>query len=243
MTDENIQTFINGGVDSLGIIWPGRDLDLSFSQDMGRQLTGIDNYQCSLESPCKHDLICSDIGSRTAYEGGREVWQSRPAFFFITALENINQQLSNQNVALKGALARLALDTFNIGDFFPKPEQGFGLINALSGLGTVFSILSGFVPVVGPGLAAAGTILPAVGSFVGNSIAARTDVNVGPKTFAPKVIEVYDSILSALEEATDTLLNGGRVNDAFNITDMMAGGAWVDSSALTRVTDHLKACL
>ena len=50
----------------------------------------------------------------------------------------IDQQLSNPNVALKGALAKLALDTFNISDFFSQREkdQEFGPLNALAGLGT-----------------------------------------------------------------------------------------------------------
>ena len=166
----------------------------------------------------------------------RSVW----GFFALSALQIINQQLSNQYVAIKGALGILALTTFSIGDFFPKPDARFNIVNALSGLGTILSVVSGFVPIIGPGLAATGSILPAVGGFLGTAAASRFDPLVGQKEFAPKVIALYNSYVGALEEAGATLFQGGTVqtpNGGFNITDMMAGVAWVNSSSLTRLRD------
>ncbi|KAI4283781.1 MAG: hypothetical protein L6R38_001946 [Xanthoria sp. 2 TBL-2021] len=166
----------------------------------------------------------------------RSVW----VFFVVSALQIINQQLSNQYVAIKVALGVLDLDTFLISDFFPKPDARFNIVNALTGLGTILSVVSGFVSIIEPGLAAIGTILPTVGSFLGNAAASKSDPLVGQKESAPKVQELYNNYFGALDEAGTTLFQGGTVRTAkggFNITDMMAGGAWVNSSSLTRLRD------
>ncbi|KAL8750925.1 MAG: hypothetical protein Q9199_006756 [Rusavskia elegans] len=107
---------------------------------------------------------------------------------------------------------------------FPVPVRRYWLAGSLSGV-------SGFVPIIGPGLAATGTILPAVGSFLRNAAASKSDPLVDQKEFAPKVRELYDSYVGALDQAGTTLFQGGTVQTAkggFNITDMMAGGAWVN---------------
>lgn len=158
----------------------------------------------------------------------------------MSALQIITQQLSNQYVATKGALGVLALDTFLISDFFLKPDARFNIVNAPTGLGTILSVVSGFVPIIGPGLATTGTILPTVGSFPGNAAASKSDPLVGQNEFAPKVRELYNNYIGALDGAGTTLFQGGTVQTAkggFNITDMMAGGAWVNSSSLTRLRD------
>ncbi|KAL8765932.1 MAG: hypothetical protein Q9209_007129 [Squamulea sp. 1 TL-2023] len=161
-------------------------------------------------------------------------------FFALTALQIINQHLFNQYIAIKGALGVLALDTFLISDFFPKPDARFNTVNALSGLGTILSVVSGFVLVIGPGLAATGNILPAVGGFLGSVAASKSNPLVSQQEFAPKVRNSYNCYISALDKAAVTLFEGNRVNTdngGFNITDMMAGGAWVNSSSLTRFRD------
>lgn len=183
---------------------------------------------------------CDDIGSHVAMGRGTSVLRSVWVFFVVSALQIINQQLSNQYVAIKVALGVLDLDTFLISDFFPKPDARFNIVNALTGLGTILSVVSGFVSIIEPGLAAIGTILPTVGSFLGNAAASKSDPLVGQKESAPKVQELYNNYFGALDEAGTTLFQGGTVRTAkggFNITDMMAGGAWVNSSSLTRLRD------
>ena len=148
--------------------------------------------------------------------------------------------MSNQYVAIKGALGVLALDTFIIGDFYPSPDQSFNIVNALTGLGTIFSILSGFVPVIGPGLAATGSILPAIGTFLGDAASTKSDPLVGQKEFAPKVRELYTNYVDTLDESGNMLLNGDKITTAsgdFDIGDMMAHGVWLNTSALTKLTD------
>ena len=146
----------------------------------------------------------------------------------LISLQNINQQLSNQYVAIKGALGILALDTFSVGDFYPTPDGRFNIVNALTGLGTILSVVSGFVPGIGPGLVATGVILPAVGTFLGNSAASKSDPLVGQKEFAPRVRQLYTNYVDALDKAAETLFRGDAIRTAngdFNITDMIARGA------------------
>ncbi len=207
-TDYSIQVFIDSGLGSDGIYWTGRNPSLQFSQDIGRRYTNIDNYDRSLKAPCRHDLVCSEIGSRSVVQRGRQVLRSRPAYFTTVALENINQHLTTQFDAFTAATNQLALDTFSIGDFFPKSDQDFSILNGSTVLGTILSVVGGFVPVVGPGISATGSILPAVGSFLGNAVAAKTDPLVGPKTFASRVKVIYEELLVALESMTTTLFTG-----------------------------------
>ncbi|KAL8791160.1 MAG: hypothetical protein Q9195_005999 [Heterodermia aff. obscurata] len=170
---------------------------------------------------------------------GKQVLGVQWGLLALNSLKNINQQLSNQYTAIKGALGLLALDTFSVGDFFPSPDGRFNIVNALTGLGTIFSVISGFVPGLGAGLAATGAILPAVGTFLGNAAASKDDPEVGQKEFAPRVREVYTSYIDALDQAGADLFKGGSIKTAngdFNITDMMKNGAWANASALTKLT-------
>ncbi|KAL8761379.1 MAG: hypothetical protein Q9184_002494 [Pyrenodesmia sp. 2 TL-2023] len=234
--DVNLQRFITGGFDTEFVYWPGQSVDGPFSQALGGRLTQIANYQCSLEIPCAYQYVCDQIGSWTAARLGKEVSRSPWGLLALTALQNINQQLTNQYIAIKGALGVLALDTFLISDFFPEADGQFDILNALTGLGTILSIISGFVPVTGPGLSAFGAVLPAVGSFLGDSLASKDDPLVGQKTFAPKVRQVYGSYVDALDSAAAALFKGEKVGGRFNITDMMANGAWADTTSITKLT-------
>ncbi|KAI9719249.1 MAG: hypothetical protein M1812_003579 [Candelaria pacifica] len=145
--------------------------------------------------------------------------------------------LSDKYLAIKGALGVLGLDTFLISDLFPAPDQRFDIGDTLTGLGTILSVVSGFVPVIGPGIAAAGASLPTIGTFLSSTVASKSDqVLVGQREFAPKVREIYTSYIDALDETGRKLFKGESINtttDSFNITDMMTGGAWVNVSALT----------
>lgn len=234
----NLQIFIQGGQDFEGVYWPGLAVDGPFAPALGKRLTKIPNYQCSLEYPCTYQFSCDEIGSSTAIGLGNEVLQSPWGYFALVSLQNLNQQLSNQYVAIKGALGILGLDTFVIDYFYFKSGSGFSLKNALTGLGTIFSVISGFVPVIGPALGAALTILPTVGSFLGNAAAATTDPLVVQKTFAPKVREIYTNYVNALDDAGMKLFQGESIQGAtgsFNITDMLADAAWANFSAITKL--------
>ncbi|KAL8787516.1 MAG: hypothetical protein Q9213_002174 [Squamulea squamosa] len=157
--------------------------------------------------------------------------------YILTA--TTDQQLSNQYIAIKGALGVLGLDIFLVGDFFPKADAQFNIVNALTGLGTILSVVSGFVPFIGPGIAAIGAILPTIGTFLSDSAAAKEDPLVSQKEFAPRVRKLYNNYVSALDDAATSLFTGKSVqtdNSSFNIADMMSQGAWVNSSALTRLT-------
>ncbi|KAL8688563.1 MAG: hypothetical protein Q9218_005561 [Villophora microphyllina] len=233
-----------GGIDTSGIYWPGQASSGTFSQAIGRQLTNLANYDCSLEHPCNYQANCDDIGTRTYTSISTPVLRFDWGFFALNALQNINQQLNNQYVAIKGALGVLALDTFSISNFFPKPDRRFNIVRALSGLGTILSVITGIVP-VGPGLAATGTILPAVGSFLGTTAASKANPLVGQQEFTPRVRELYQSYVDALDDAGRTLFNGGTVGafeDGFNITGMMKAGGWTNSSVLTKLS-HIETNL
>ena len=161
----------------------------------------------------------------------------------LNSLKNINQQLNNQYIAIKSALELLALNTFTIGNFYPSPDARFNVVNALTSLSTIFSVVSGFAPGFGPALTASGAILPAIDTFLGNAAAFNQDPEVGQKEFASRVKRIYTSYIDGLNKASAELFKGGSINatndhlnaanNHFNITDMMAGGVEADGSALT----------
>ena len=249
--DQHIRMFLTGGgIDDSGLYWLGQSTGDKFSQALGKQLTAIPNYKCSLEHPCNSDLNCHEIGARSGYDAGGAGLNYPPSsgatlylqvywgFLTLIAVQNINQQLSNQYVAIKGALGVLALDTFLIGDFFPSPDARFNIINALTGLGTILSIISGFVPVIGPGIATTGSILPAMSTFLGNAAAMKKDPLIGQKDFPPRVRELYTNYVNTLDEAGNMLLGGDKISGAsgsFDISDIMAHGVWLNSSALNEL--------
>ena len=228
-TDLTLLVFVQGGLADDGIYWPGRYTQLSFSQDLGRQATEYSNLQCSLRQPCDEDITCDEVGSRTVYELGRSIYRSRAAYFILVALENINRQLSNQYSAIGDALTAIGFETWNIDDFFPKSNDGSRILGALKGLGSVLSVLSGFVPVAGPALSSASSILSGVATYLGQSISEK-DPLVGPKTFAPIVEAIFADIYPALENATGELFQGNKINGMFDITTMMAHGAWISGT-------------
>ena len=95
-------------------------------------------------------------------------------------------------------------------------------MNALTGLGTVLSVVSGSVPGIGPGLAATGAILPAVGTFLGNAAASNGDPEVDQTDFAPRVRQLYTNYVDELGQAVADLFKGGAIKTVdreFNITD------------------------
>ncbi|KAL6716082.1 hypothetical protein ACLMJK_005648 [Lecanora helva] len=240
--DTNLQAALEGGTDSDGVFWQGRDANEMFSQAIGRQLWGEQGVQCTLANPCRPALKCEDIGSHTAVSLGTSdvVLKSQWAFLATSAIKNINQQLWNQYNELKDAIESLALDTFNIDDFFPKKGQNFPLLDSLTGLSTIFSILGGFVPVVGEAVSAAGTIASSSATFLSNAVNAARDPLEAQKTFADKVLVIYKALLGGMDAAVTNLFNGdavGGTDSSFTILDMMKDGVWVNPQTLSNVSD------
>ena len=237
-TDTNLEKlWARTGADSQKIWWRGRAEGDKFSKFLGRTMSATENFQCSLESRCHLDLDCTQTGSRKALALGtnRLVLQSRWGYFALTALANINDQLSNQYVAIKGAAIRATLDTFNIDDFYPQKNQQFSLRNVISGCGTVFALIGGFTPIASGFVGGASAVVGALGGLLSSEIAQATDPLATQKTFAPKVEEIYAKFVSSLNNATTALFDGGKVGNA-TIFDLMRNGSWVDSRILSRVS-------
>ena len=240
----NIGVFQNGGVDSEGVWWPGMSTlnDTSFSQALRSELLRQTGPPCSLESVCGGPLTCDDVGTFRGTGVGTPIQTSTWGFMTLTAMFNINMQLKNHYDEMKSALELLGLKAFLIGDFYPKPDKSFGLLDALTGLGTAFSIFGGFIPGAGAALGAAGAIAGGAGSFLSSSIAQsdRSDPLVAQKNFADEVSKIYNQLLSGLDDAAARLFKGegiGIEGHTFNITDMMRDGAWVGPNVLTNVSE------
>ncbi|KAG8530182.1 uncharacterized protein KY384_005665 [Bacidia gigantensis] len=245
-TDDSIRAFIQGGDDSDtheatpdGVWWSGLSEGESFTKALGIQLLGVGNFDCNLENPCKQNLVCTDVGSRTALLLQKTVLPSLWGYIVIASVLNINQQLNNVWVALGAAAASTALDNFNIDDFYPTPDTDPGIGSILAGLGPILGLFSGIEP-FGPAIGAGGNVLSAFSSYLSESISQSKDPDLAQKLFAPRAKAIYRQFGTALDKASLFIFNGSIVpsEPAFNITDMMSNGTWVDSmTALTPVSD------
>ena len=245
-TDNNLRIFKDGGIDSDGlrIYALGNE---SLSSKLREDFLGANPINCTLETLCEAPQDCDQVGSRFTATRGKPRFRSNWGYHALTAIANINQQLFNQFQALQSAGIEVSLAAFNIDDYFPKPDKGVGLDNILTGLSTVLSVVSGFVPFLGPGFAVAGatsgalgTIASTAGSYLERSVADnvdRSDPNVAQKRFAPIVRQIFKYFSESLDNITAQLLRGDKIDDKFDIYDMMRGGAWVDQSSLSRITD------
>ena len=256
--DRQLQNFLPGGPEPNGIFWTGIQMvygdqsqtpgvvdnvwwprkNQSFSVAVGRQMLGVDDLVCSLAVPCSPAVDCSQIGSHLALGLGATVWPCDWCLYTVAAMKNINQQLSNQYVAIKGSAIEATLRTFKIQDFFPQPNQHFGLFNALSGLAGILTFLGGFAPgLVGPALGQASNAVSSIGNFLGRSIGSPPGAQVPQETFADAVAIIYADFIKGLETVTEMLFNGSLVDGKFGIIDMMKDGAWVNVDSLQRVSD------
>ena len=233
--DANLQIFLAGGIDNQGIPWTGLQ-NRTLSAAIGAQMLNEEDYICSLEDACTTQIGCERIGSYSFLPFGQPVLNLGWVYCVVEAFQNINQQLSNQYKAIDVSAIDSALATFNIDDFYPQPKPPSGLLDALIGLGTIFSIAGGFVPGFGPGLSAIGAILPAMSSFLGNSITASADPNTVQESFAPLVEQVISDLVGALDSAASKLFDGDSINGV-TIIDMMKGGYWVDNTSLEPLSD------
>ena len=256
-TDANIAEFIASGMDHGDIWWQGPTLvtgnhssggysiptettwwpnqTQQFTVALGRQMLGDLSYQCSLASPCEPNFQCQSVGSRTALELGQSILPEAWAYYALTAVKNINRQLTNQWIAIKGSGLEAALSTFKVGDFYPDPNKHFGILNALQGLATAFGILGGFVP--GPALGIGSAVVGGVGAYLGRYITPADAEDIKQETFASTVLQIYMQFVNGLDSIADVLFSGEKVNGQFNITDMMKGGAWVNVDVLESVSN------
>ena len=252
-TDVNIQRFIESRADTFGLYWQGmafvdREETLTngsvapetpptFSVALGRQMLGDQAFKCSLAAPCAPQIDCRSVGNQIAYEFGQEVFPVAWAFYVMTAIKNINQQLSNQYVAIKGAAITATLRTWSIKDFFPDPKKPFPLLDALQAIASAFSLFGGLVPgISGKAFAQGGNFVGAVNGFLGRHIPPEGP-EIPQEKYADSIEAIYSTFVDNLDDVTQMLFDGGSINGEFNITDMMKGGAWVDVSQLEPVSN------
>ena len=108
--------------------------------------------------------------------------------------------------------------------------------------------MSGFIPFLGEGVAAlavAGATTGGLAAIAGgagtylerslNKNIDRSDPNVAQKQFGPLVRQIFRVFSESLDNITSTLLQGDRVDDAFDVYDMMRNGTWADRSALSKI--------
>ena len=245
LVDEQLQIAMEGGVDHDGIYWQGRSEGETLAQAVGRQFWDEPAVECSLKAPCHRQVDCRKIGSWTSLAIGYPGKVTKRPFAFLasSAFSNLNLQLVNQHNQLQHALERLALDTFSIDTFFPHENRNFDVQNSLIGLGVVFTIFGGFIPGGASALAlnSAGTIASGVGSFLANS--RQRDPNEAQERFSDQVNLFYDSLVEGMENITTRLFAGEQItnpgpgNDTIDIFDIIRNGAWVNTNALTDISE------
>ena len=235
--DENLQIALRGGVDTRGVFWEGQRAGEPMAEAIGRQFWDTRGVKCTIDTPCQPVLDCERIGSYTAIKLGKlhSPMKLPWVLFASSAFKNVNQQLVNQYNELKDAIESLALDTFSMDEFYKTERQDFSVQNSLTGLGGLFAIFGGFVPVVGPAIETAGTITSGVASYLANA-AASNDPSEVQGAFSEKVLSYYRGLLSGMEDIVAKLFIGDRIGD-FNLTDMIRNGSWVNPDSLTRVSD------
>lgn len=163
------------------------------------------------------------------------------AYLALVSLKNINTQLSNIYIGLKGSAILATLRTFTIQEFFPQPKS-FDIGDLFGAYASVFSFFAGFVPGVGEGAEVGADAVAAVAA-VGNFLARRAATanpstlrQVSQEVFADSIGVIYQSMINGLDNITDTLFSGSNIGN-FTIVDMMAHGAWVENTALQRVSN------
>ncbi len=250
--DNNLGVFRNGGVDDDGVFYPGI-AGSGLSSALRKAFLGGVSSDCSMESICEPPAVCTQVGTRFTLDPQRPLFQSSWAYNVLTAIANINQQLSNQYQALQSAAIESTLATFNIADYWPKPSKDLEIKNIITGLSVALAAVSGFIPFLGPelvalqvagatfgglGAVAGGVVAGGVGTFFERSLAQNPDLsdpNIAQKRFAPFVRQVFRVFSESLDNITAALLRGDRIGDEFDVYDMIEGGLWVDRSALSRI--------
>lgn len=160
--DYNLRTFKDGGVDVDGIRFSALS-NQSLSNKLRIDFLQANSSDCTLETVCEAPQDCEQVGSTPDRRKPRLI--SYWGMHALTAIANINQQLFNQFQALQSAAFEGAFTTFNIDDYSPKSDQGVTLQNMITGLSTVLTVASGFVPFLRPGLGVAGAATGTLGTI------------------------------------------------------------------------------
>lgn len=239
--DSNLATFVRGGVSTEGEFFTGLEPNKSLATELRTIMSVTGGLRCSLKNPCGPPQACTDLGVRYTYSPPGALHTSKFGYLALWAIRNINQQLNNQYVAIKGAAIRGTLDTFNVDTYLPKPSKPTGLLDALNGIGAIVAVISGFLPpVAGAITGAVGAIVPAAGAVFERSISDNVK-KYGPlaaqKEFAPILRRIYEDFVETLDTVTTDLFDGKKINNQTTILDMMSGGHWVDPDTLTDVSD------
>ena len=237
--DKSFQQFIDGGADRDGYWWLPADPNKLLSEELGLSLLNQAAFLCGLEAPCTAPIVCSNVGWHQTF--GKPILTSHWGYMVLASLEHLNYQLVNQYNAIQGAAISSTLVVFNIDDFFPVKDQQINLLNALTGLGTIFGAAAGFTPIIGPGLGAAGSILPAIGTYISRAIPAGTAM-AAQKDFAPKVDLIYRELVRAVDKLASILFAGDTVEGVPGVEDLtlpklLTNGSWVDPDVLTQTPD------
>ena len=171
---DNLIAFRDGGLDDQFVYWPGLRPDSyydrkdTFVQALGREFLDVRKHNCDLRKVCTVPLRCEEVGSKNVLGlGGSLLMRSKWAFFALTAIQNLNSQLSNTFNALDSAAIRTILDTFSIDQFFPTPNPQTDLTNSLQNLASIVSIVSWFAPITpyAEGAAVLAKYLPQISDF------------------------------------------------------------------------------
>ena len=234
----HLRRALQGGVDTDGVFWEGRQGIEPIAQTIGRQFWLQRGEQCTIKQPCQPELSCERIGSFAGLALGT---LGRPikipwVLLASSAVKNLNQQLGNTYEQVLDAIESLAFDAFSIDEFSPQPDPKTDVTDTLAGLGSIFTLLGGLIP-GGQVVEAVGTITSGVGSLIGN--AAPRDLLAPQKSFATNVLAYYKGLRDGLENFTTNLFAGEQIpgpRGNFNLSDMIRGGAWVSKTAITDVS-------
>lgn len=212
-----------------GLWWPNKRLP--FATALGQQALGDQSFQCSLASPCSPTLTCGGVGARSSSMNQR-THPSTWAYLALVSLKNINSQLSNEYIGVKGSAILASLKTISIQEFFPQPKSGIDIGDIISAFAGAFAMFSG----IAPGISQGASAVAAVGGFLAATANPPTQRVIPQEIFADSIEAVYQAMISGLDYITDTLFTGGSIGN-LNIVDMMAKGAWVENAALQRVSN------
>ncbi|KAL8692313.1 MAG: hypothetical protein Q9218_002630 [Villophora microphyllina] len=256
--DTNLQTALRGGIDEYGVFWEGQRDQEPLATTMARQFWDEPDEQCTIKKPCAPPISCQNIGSYTAF-GLRTLEKPLKIPWVLlasSAVNNINQQLANIFEQFQIAAASLDQDAFSIDDYYPKDNPRTDIKNSLAGLSLLFTV-AGLIPTVGPSLTLAGAVTGGVATIFGNTAPADA---LGPQKVFAQALRIYsEGLQKSFEQFATTLFAGDLINDSaelsptapsamgsnltnltdtrFKLTDMMGGGAWVNSTYLTDLSE------
>ena len=231
-TDKNLQVFVEGGVDTEGLWWPGSSGD--FSQALFSQLLGSEATECSLNTPCNAILNCHQVGSRLSKKGA--VSESRWGILTLIAVINMNKALASQYAAVRTSGSGLGLETLNLDQFFPRPNPSINLSKAWAGMSTAFALTTGVMPNLSTPFGSIGLMVSALGDLAKSQwleIPAEGRI-ASQKTIQPLSRDLLERWLDAYNAAVSNIFKGKRQGEV-NITKLLWEGAWIDTKNIQAI--------